>query len=164
MKPQDKAFMVIGSTVLIAAAGVTGLYLFGKSDKTATMPQTTANTTQSVATTPTTSTANSSATASNTSYKDGTYTATANYNVPHGYSNVITTSITIKNGVVTSASATHDSSDRESEMYISDFDSALTSAVVGKPVGSLSPSRIGGASLTTYGFDKALSEIVTKAS
>ena len=109
---------------------------------------------------PTTNTTN---TANSSSYKDGTYTASANYGVPHGFQNSIKVTLTVTNGKVTSAEASHDYNDRESGMYVDSFDSSLDSAVVGKAIASLSPSRIGGASLTTYGFDDALAIIANQA-
>ena len=48
-------------------------------------------------------------------------------------------------------------------MYIDSFVSAVQNAVVGKGVDGLSPSRIGGASLTTQAFDDALATIRTDA-
>jgi len=48
-------------------------------------------------------------------------------------------------------------------MYISRLESALKDTVPGQDLASLSPSRIGGASLTTYAFDQVLDTIRSQA-
>jgi uncharacterized protein with FMN-binding domain len=102
------------------------------------------------------------ATTQSSGYKDGTYTASASYGVPHGQ-NSIEVSITLKNGTVTSVKNTHGYSDRESGRYIDSFDTAIESSVVGAAIEGLSLSRVAGASLTTYGFDDALASIANQA-
>lgn len=118
-------------------------------------PSTTTSTTQS-----TTASSNSNG------YKDGSYSATASYSVPHGYSNDITVKLTLANGVVSAVTTdnSYSSSDRESGMYIDAFENAIESAVVGKSLDSLtSLGRVGGASLTTYAFDDAITTIANQA-
>ncbi len=118
-----------------------------------------ATTTPATATTPVATT--SSATTSG--YKDGTYTATASYYVPHGQNN-ISVKIVIKNGVVSSVTPTHDYADGESQMYTGSFNDSISGKVVGKDISSLaSLSRVGGASLTTEGFDQAIQAIISQA-
>lgn len=169
MKQQDKIFMVVGSTAILISAGITGVWLFNKSDTSrstsattnSTKAQISSSTDNSAATT--TDSVTSSASASSTSYKDGTYTTTISYTVPHGYSNSVTASITISNGVVTATDVDNDYSDNESGMYIDSFNAAIKSAIVGQSIDGLSPSRIGGASLTTQAFDDALTTIRSNA-
>lgn len=140
---------------------------------------TTANTTNTVSTDVNSQTgvgssaSSTSSTASNTSstssssgtstYKDGTYKATVTYSVPHGNRNSITASVTIKNGVITDVSTDNSASDRESEMYISSFESSVSKAVVGKKIDASFSYRIGGASLTSSAFLDALDSIANKA-
>jgi|JI10StandDraft_1071094.scaffolds.fasta_scaffold366592_2 uncharacterized protein with FMN-binding domain len=113
-------------------------------------------------TTNTSTTTNSSA--SSSGYKDGTYSASASYTVPHGYSNDLLVKLTVANGVVSSVSTDNTYSDRESQMYVDSFEREIKSAVVGKSLSSLtSLSRVGGASLTTYAFDDALATIANQA-
>lgn len=172
MKQQDKVFMIVGSTAVLIAAGVTGVWLFGKQDpvsntstsSTATDPTaaTAGTATTDSTSTPAVSTTTSSPTSS-TGYKDGTYKTTANYVVPHGASNSLTASVTISGGKVTAVTVNNDYSDQESSMYIDSFMSSMQSVVVGKSVDGLSLSRIGGASLTTQAFDDALAKIRTDA-
>ncbi len=99
---------------------------------------------------------------STSSYKDGTYKATAEYYVPHG-SNSITVNVSIKDGSITKVSATHDYADRESGMYVDSFDSSISSKAVGQKINGLSLSRVGGASLTTDAFDEVISSIANQA-
>lgn len=167
MKQQDKVILVVGSTTILVGAGLTGAWLFGKSDAPATtsaIPSTaqTANT-SAASSAANTSTVSGSSTSSTSGYTDGTYTATINYVVPHGYSNQLTATVTIGGGQVTSVSVQHDTSDQESNAYTDSFDAVLQDNIVGKSIDGLSPSRIGGASLTTQAFDDALVTIRTDA-
>lgn len=117
----------------------------------------TANSSQAADTTTTTN-----STSSTGGYNDGTYAASADYSVPHG-NNSIKVSLTVKNGVVASVSSSHDYADHESGMYVDWFDAAIDNFVVGKSLGDISLNRVGGASLTTYGFDDALATIANQA-
>lgn len=167
MKPTQKIFMVVGSVAVMAAAGWTGYTLFATPNQTAgstsqaSASSTPASTSTSSSTTPTNTTTSSNS--STSSYKDGTYTATARYSVPHGEVNSVTATITVSGGKITQASATHDYGDRESGMYIDSFDSSLSSAVQGESLSSISVYRIGGASLTTEGFNSVLDTIRSQA-
>ena len=59
---------------------------------------------------------------------------------------------------------THDYQDHESQMYVSSFDDYISGKVVGKNISTLtSLSRVGGASLTTEGFDQAIQTIAAQA-
>lgn len=166
--------MIVGSTAVLVAAGITGLWLFGKTDATttsATTSGTTAASSEGTVTTATASTPNavtsatstSSGTTSTSGYKDGTYKASTSYYVPHGATNSLTASVTISGGKVTTVTVNNNYSDQESAMYIDSFESAIKSAVVGHSINGLSLSRIGGASLTTQAFDDALATIRTDA-
>lgn len=104
----------------------------------------------------------SSGVSSTATYKDGTYSASSSYMVPHAQNN-ITVKITIANGAVSSVSASHNARDDESQMYVSRFNQSIDSAVVGKPFKNISLSRVGGASLTTDGFTQALAAIANQA-
>lgn len=174
MKQQDKVFMIMGATVITLTATVAGVYLFAKDDtasslSTPTVTTATMTTTPATTTAPVTSTSASQSTTTATSttsssnvYKDGTYSATATYHVPHG-SNSITAKITVASDKITDVSVTNNYGDQESAMYIDSFVSSLKSTVVGQSIGSLSVSRIGGATLTTNGFSSALSSIISQA-
>jgi uncharacterized protein with FMN-binding domain len=94
--------------------------------------------------------------------KDGIYTASASYYVPRG-SNTISVNITIKNDIITAVTSDDKYSDGTSAEYIDSFKSELSSAVVGKSITGLNISRVGGASLTSDGFNKTLDIIRTDA-
>ena len=166
MKQQDKIFMVVGSTVVAVAAGVTGVYLFAKTDSSALPSQSTTSAVAppvTAAASPSVTTTADAQSASTTAYKDGTYNATVSYSVPHGYTNQLAAKVTLSNGTITDVNVQDTSSDHESAMYIDNFESALKNAVVGKTIDGLSPGRIGGATLTTEAFDNALAQIQTNA-
>ncbi len=95
-------------------------------------------------------------------YKNGTYTKTVTYSVPHE-KNTIKVTLTVKDGAITQVSNEHDYADRESTRYVDRFENAISTAVVGKKLDNISLSRVGGASLTTRGFMNALSAIVNDA-
>ena len=176
MKPQEKTFIVAGTTATLIAAGLGGSYLFFSKDNasatnngtTTTSSTTTPNTSAaSGSTAVTNATTNSTSTAAtqaaSSGYKDGTYSATTQYSGPRGYSNSIGVSVTVKDGIVTAVKTTQNYSDRESGMYIDSFENALRSAVVGKSLDGLQLNRIGGATLTTVAFDDAIASIQSEA-
>lgn len=96
------------------------------------------------------------------SYTDGTYTATSDYYVPHGYENIKVT-VTIKSGIITSSSIVNSEGDRDSAGYQQDFAAVYQHYVVGKSLNGLSLSRVSGASDTTQGFNDALQQIANQA-
>ncbi len=96
------------------------------------------------------------------SYSDGSYTSSASYNVPHG-SNSISINITLKGDKITALSTDNNYTDHESERYISRFDGAIEQEVLNVPISDISLSRVGGASLTTSAFNRALQLALDKA-
>lgn len=90
----------------------------------------------------------------------GTYSAKVSYAVPEGDTNSCEVSITLSNSVVTAVSVKHTAHSGDSRQYQSGFDKAYKTIVVGKSISSLtSLSRIGGATLTTNAFKKAVQQI-----
>jgi uncharacterized protein with FMN-binding domain len=166
MKSHEKIFMVVGTVAVMAVSGIIGYSLFAQPD-TAVTQQATVSSSQNATTTsnaqPTSTSVSTSTTQSNSSYKDGTYTGQASYSVPHGDTNSIKVTVTVTNGAIVSASATHDYSDHESGMYVDSFDSSLSSVTQGESLASFSTYRIGGASLTTDAFMQVLDSIKSDA-
>lgn len=166
MDARNKIFVTVGTVAILGTAGVIAALLFTKQD-TATSSTTiaTSQTTSSVL--PSDSSSSSSSSTSSTSksgaYKDGTYTATTSYDVPHGVSNSIKVTVTIADGKVTAVTTDNSYTDHESSEYISNFESSVSGVVVGQSIGSTSYSRIGGASLTSSAFYSALDTIATQA-
>ena len=162
MNTQDKVLTVVGVATVLAIASGAGYTLFATQD--ADVPKVVVASNSNVASTAASTPQQTSTVATNqTSYRDGTYTATASYRVPEGETNSITVKVTINGGTVAAVSATHDYGSRESARYINWFDQDIQSAVVGQSVGGLQVSRVGGASLTSIAFDDALDTIRSDA-
>jgi cytoskeletal protein RodZ len=104
----------------------------------------------------------SGATSSTSTYKDGDYSATGTYDSPGGTEH-ITVHVTLKNDVVTATSAKSGTGDPEAQEYQDDFISGYKQQVVGKDIGSISLSRVSGSSLTSQGFNNAVSQIKSEA-
>ncbi|HUC90037.1 MAG TPA: hypothetical protein VMR45_04500 [Patescibacteria group bacterium] len=155
--------------ILISAMLVIGIYalLLNDPESNSSTNSTSASSSSSTssanqsASSPSTSTATTN-TATSTTYKDGDYSATQSYRVPDNI-NKITVKVSIKNGVVTSVTTSHDYASSTSSDYTSSFSSEISGQVVGKSIDSISLSRVGGASLTTQGFDKAINAIASQA-
>ena len=95
-------------------------------------------------------------------YKDGTFTASTQYYVPHG-NEQITVHVTLQSGTVTDVSIQNSEGDRDSAQYQEDFASAYKVYVVGKKISGLSLDTIAGASDTTAGFNAAIARISSQA-
>ncbi len=96
-------------------------------------------------------------------YRNGTYTSSVGY-TPKGLADTITVTLAIESDKVTGVSVNDNPSNGTSKYYVNQFIAALPSAVNGKSLSSLSPSRVGGATLTTNAFNQAVSSIRSKAS
>lgn len=151
-----KAIIGIIVVVLLVVAATAAVIASGNNkDSTA---KNSSGTTSSV------STNNSSAgsTSTVTNVKDGTYTATAQYDTPGGVQDIKVT-LTIAGGTVSNSSLIQNATAREDEQYQSAFESEYQSEVVGKKISDISLHRVAGASLTTDGFNAALLDIAKQA-
>lgn len=153
-KRQILATLAVLVVIVVIVGGVGAA---AKKDTSSSGAVTTSDTTSPTTTTPSVTT-----TTSTTTNTDGTYAATGSYGTPGGV-NSIDLSVTIKDGVVTSASASTTPPDRESKEYDQRFLSAYKSYIIGKNVNQISLSRVSGASLTTEGFDSAIQKIANQA-
>lgn len=95
-------------------------------------------------------------------YKDGTYTATGSYLSPGGRE-LVDLTVVVKDGVITETSLVKKASDSEAEEYQEKFATNYQSQVVGKKINGLSLSRVAGSSLTSNGFNNALTKIRDQA-
>jgi uncharacterized protein with FMN-binding domain len=95
-------------------------------------------------------------------YKDGAHTASAKYLTPAKAEYLIEVSLTLANDVVTDAQITY-SQGAEKDPNAAKFEAAYRTEVIGKDIDTLNLSRVGGASLTTGAFNKALASIKTDA-
>ncbi len=169
-EPDAKKKLV--ATIVCLAVIAIVVVLFDQSKTKATTAATTQILdTPSATTTPTDSTGTpapagtttpSPATASSGAYKNGTYTASSSYGVPHG-SEDIQVKITLKDGVITASSVQNSENDHDSARYQEDFTSVYQSSVIGKNISGLQIDVIAGASDTTDGFNQALSQIASQA-
>ena len=166
MNSKDKFLVTVGTVAVLGVASFTGYALFATKN-TDTTAQVAAQSTSVPSSSATTTAASTSTTASSASgtYKDGQYSTTTTYGVPHGYTNSITVNLTVKDGVVTAVDTTNsfESRDRESGMYIDSFESGISGSVVGKSLSDLAVSYVGGASLTSLAFNDALDTIRSDA-
>jgi uncharacterized protein with FMN-binding domain len=95
-------------------------------------------------------------------YKDGTYTESATYQAPDG-SEQIDVTVTLENDTITAVSVVSHGTGGPSESYQSEFADGISGAVVGKDIDSISVDKVGGSSLTSGGFSKAIEAIKTDA-
>jgi len=151
------AGLVVLVVIALLAGGVIVYSNKQGGQNTATTPA------SSIAASPAASTAPStSGTISSSAYKDGTYSASSTYYVPHGSEDIKVT-LTVKDGMVTDSSIANSEYDRESARYQQDFAYEYKSSVVGKPISSLQLNYVAGASDTTQGFNDALQQIKSEA-
>jgi uncharacterized iron-regulated membrane protein len=114
-----------------------------------------------VATTPTTPT---TPTAAATAYADGAHTVNTSYTAPGNNNHTMAVTLTLKGDVVTASTITFGGAKvEESSKYQSRFMDAYESQVIGKKLDAIKLSRVGGASLTTGGFNDALAKVKSVA-
>lgn len=95
-------------------------------------------------------------------YENGTYTSHISYRTPDGnYSMDVT--LTISNDKVVASDISYDSKTLR-DSYTTRFNKSYETYVTGKNLDSVSLSRVGGASLTSNAFNKAVADIKAKAS
>lgn len=95
-------------------------------------------------------------------YKDGTYTAAGAYASPGGPESIDVT-LTLKGGIVTSASVVGHATLGKSKGYQDLFAQGFTELVVGKSIDSVSLSVVNGSSLTGRGFNDAVAKMKAQA-
>lgn len=154
---QSNKGKLIAWFVVIAAVVIVYVVMTAKAHNA----QASTNTTDTTATVQSADTPSSQAT-SITSYKDGTYTASENYDVPHGVEGLSVT-LTIKDGAIAGTSIQQSGGARDSLEYQQAFSSGYQSYVVGKKLSDINLNRVSGASLTSEAFNQALSQIEAKA-
>jgi uncharacterized protein with FMN-binding domain len=104
----------------------------------------------------------SSSAAPGTTFKDGTYTELGRYTSPGGASAVAVT-LTLKQGVVTALKVVPKAENPTASGYESQFASGVGGTVIGKPISALNVTVVSGSSLTSQGFDAAITAIEAKA-
>jgi len=84
------------------------------------------------------------------------------YLTPARTSHELTVSLTVAQGIVTDATIIYDKGDGFSNAHQERFDGAYKAEVIGKPIDSISLSRVGGASLTSGAFNDAVKKIAAQ--
>ena len=82
------------------------------------------------------------------------------YDVPDHNKNTITVNLTLENGTIKYISHTEKAADNTSKMIYDNFSKNLNKAnIIGKKIGDVSLSKVGGASLTTKAFMLSLNKL-----
>lgn len=109
----------------------------------------------------TNSLSNSSAVATSV-YKDGSYTESVSYTVPRE-TNTLNATITLSNDKITSVSTSGAYIGGESKRYNTNFNTEISSAVVGKKLSDAKIGVVAGASLTSMAFNQIIDAIAAKS-
>ena len=163
---KSKAF-ITAALALIGILLIGGIALYSQNGSvtmnTGTPTTDTTGTTDTTTQTPTgTNTGTTGTTATSGAFKDGTYTAIGHYVSPGGAQSVSVT-VTLKNDVVSDVTVVSGAVDSESRQYQNKFISGIKQQVVGKKINALSVSEVSGSSLTSGGFNDAITQIETQA-
>ncbi|HEY8319970.1 MAG TPA: hypothetical protein VIG76_14210 [Amnibacterium sp.] len=94
--------------------------------------------------------------------KDGTYSATGDYDTPGGPESVHVT-LSVASGIVRSVQVTGSGGTPNAQHYEAAFESGIAGVVVGKKLAGLTVGAVSGSSLTGAGFDAALNAIRSEA-
>jgi hypothetical protein len=110
---------------------------------------------------------NSSAAAANSgssdaTYKDGTYTEQGTYSSPGGQE-LISVKLTIASNAVKAVTVKTIKADPTATQYEAQFEGGISKAIVGKKINDLNVTQVAGSSLTSQGFDDALTKIKSDA-
>lgn len=166
MTKEQKILLLL--VLLVGGVGATVYVNTSKTPTTNNVVTTTAQTETPVATMPTpvvvTLTASSGPVAVPANIVRS-FTSDITYVVPEESSEGIHINLLIKEGVIEDVRFTYNPpSKRQSQEYLSSFSKALqTAGLKGKKVSEVNLSRVGGASLTTAAFMKAVAEIDAKS-
>lgn len=96
-------------------------------------------------------------------YRDGTYTANAEYYTPKRRKHVISVTLSLRDDVIADVDVQYDGAGAKTPSHTR-FDGAYETLVLGVEMDDLDLSRVGGASLTTTAFNEALGDITSDAS
>ncbi len=95
-------------------------------------------------------------------YTDGTYTASGSYQAPSGTESVDVT-VTLKGDVITDVVVVGNATDPTAMQHQGEFIAGIAGVIVGKDINSIQVDKVGGSSLTSGGFNKAVEEIKADA-
>jgi uncharacterized protein with FMN-binding domain len=95
-------------------------------------------------------------------YADGTYTASGDYSAPSGTETVEVT-ITLADNIITGIEVVGDATDPEARLHQGEFIDGIQDVVVGKNIDEIQVDKVGGSSLTSGGFNRAVDAIKADA-
>ena len=95
-------------------------------------------------------------------YKDGEYTARGEYISPGGPQSVGVT-VTLSNSVITAVSVDTSQTKGPSLEYQGKFAGGISDVVVGKNIDEIEVDKVSGSSLTSGGFNEAITQIKEEA-
>lgn len=95
-------------------------------------------------------------------YKDGTYDATGTYQSPNG-TETIGVELTLADDVVTEVTVTTHPTNPNTKRFQGEFADGIAAVIVGKNIDELKVDKVAGSSLTSGGFNDALSQIKAEA-
>jgi uncharacterized protein with FMN-binding domain len=95
-------------------------------------------------------------------YKDGSYTESATYQAPDGTEKIDVT-VTLENDIITAVTVAGHGTSPQSQRYQGEFNDGISAVVVGRDIDSISVDKVGGSSLTSGGFSKAIEAIKSDA-
>jgi uncharacterized protein with FMN-binding domain len=95
-------------------------------------------------------------------YADGTYTESGDYSAPSGTETVEVT-ITLADSVITAVEVIGDATDPEAKLHQGEFIDGIQDVVVGKNIDEIQVDKVGGSSLTSGGFNRAVDAIKADA-
>ncbi len=96
-------------------------------------------------------------------FADGVYTASGDYQAPSGTESV-EVNLSLMGGVITAVEVIGDATDPQAKIHQGEFISGIGPIVVGKDIDSIQVDKVGGSSLTSGGFNKAIEAIKADAS
>ena len=138
-------------TFVVIAGGLASYGLMSQGNNAVTAPNPIGMMSPSVTAVPTmTSTASS--------FKDGVYTVTGNYDSPGGPES-IGVKVTLANGVITDAVVEPHATLPISQKLQGEFVAGFKQYVIGKKIDEVNLTKVSGASLTPIGFNDALNKI-----
>ena len=95
-------------------------------------------------------------------YTDGTYTESGSYQAPSGTETVDVT-ITLAGDVITAVEVVGEATDPQAKLHQGEFIDGISAVVVGKNIDDIQVDKVGGSSLTSGGFNKAVDAIKADA-
>lgn len=96
------------------------------------------------------------------SYKDGTYSADGNYVSPNG-TETVGVELTLAGGTVADVNITPHPSNPNTRKFQGEFASGIKSQIAGKKLDEIKVSKVAGSSLTSGGFNEAVTKIKSQA-